>query len=173
LYDADCMLEWVATKDVTPKRVVSRVGQNGAAAVETWSSLVCERLLYAPAGFFEMRLLHRRPLWTVGAVRTAVCALGKETSRNIRSTVPARIPLAVPLLHADECVRHKETRANPSPSSYFSVFVSAAGWLLLRYENRTGPAGLSKIVRARHTRCCCCCCGGTMLGTVECLGRAA
>ncbi|KAF2622295.1 hypothetical protein BU25DRAFT_214413 [Macroventuria anomochaeta] len=34
---------------------------NGAAAVETWSSLVWERLLCAPAGCFKMRLLHRLP----------------------------------------------------------------------------------------------------------------
>lgn len=79
-------------------------------------------------------MLHRRPHWTVGADSTAVCALGEQTSRNIRRSAPSRIPLAVPLSHADECGRQKETRANPSPSSLSSVFVSAAGWLLLPYE---------------------------------------
>lgn len=118
MYNADGMLGMGRHKDVTPKRVVSTVQRcaNGAAAVETWLSLVCERLerlLCEPAGCFEMRMLHRQPLWTAGAERTAVSALGEETSCNIRTTAGACIPLAVPLLQADECGWDKEVVQTP------------------------------------------------------------
>ena len=64
----------------------------------------------------------------MGAERPAGCALGEETSRNIRSTAAVRIPLAVPLLHTDECGWNKGTRANPSPwSSFRSLSLQLGG----------------------------------------------
>ena len=99
-------LEWVATKtlrqngscpELSKRRCSSR--KSGCCwCARGWRG--CCASPPAALSCFEVRRSHRQPFWTAGAERTAVCALDEEMSCNIRTAAVARIPLAVPLLHA-------------------------------------------------------------------------